>query len=68
MSRQRRWKPPPCQSGKVSYRTQGRALAAIESIRRANAQAAVPTDEAPQGAYKHSCGAWHITRQEGIYR
>jgi hypothetical protein len=61
------WQPPTCPSGKVSYRTQGRALYALRKIRETEAQAAAKLDQtAPRSAYRCGrCGAWHLTRQTG---
>jgi hypothetical protein len=59
-----RWKPPRCNSGKAAYRTQGKALAAIERIRKDNAQAVASLAAiAPQRTYRCDCGAWHLTKQ-----
>ncbi len=69
MTRSRAWRPPRCATAKQAYRTQGRALDALQQIKRGNAQAAVPLDTyVPQGAYRCSCGAWHLTRRPGVKR
>jgi hypothetical protein len=49
--------------GKAAFRSQGRALAAVQRIRRDNAQAVAPLAEIPEGVYRCACGAWHLTRQ-----
>lgn len=62
--RPRRWRPPPCDSGKIAYRTRGRALGALRAIAIGNAQAAAGTSsKQPIGTYKCGCGAWHLTSQ-----
>lgn len=66
MSRQR--KPGgayECPSGKASYSTQGRALRAIDIIRRDNAQAAAPLPFEPKKPYRcRHCKQWHLTSKE----
>lgn len=59
--RPRRWHPPPCATGKVAFRSRGRALAAIRQIEIGDAQAAVAPATKPVAAYRCRCGAWHLT-------
>jgi hypothetical protein len=56
------WKPPACTSGKGSFRTQGRAIAALAEIDRIEAQAAVKSETRPDDWYKCQCGAFHLRR------
>lgn len=62
----KRWQKPTCRSGKAAYQTQGAALRALDVLRRENAQAVVPLPFTLQSAYRcRTCGAWHLTKQEG---
>lgn len=59
-----RWRVPKCKTGKVAYRTQGRAIKAAVRIYVGNQQAAAPTATVIKDVYKCRCGAWHLTSKE----
>jgi hypothetical protein len=62
MARRARWKPPKCKSDKVAYRTQGKAIYALQIIHGQRVQGASGFDfDEPVGTYKCDCGAWHLT-------
>ena len=52
-----------CGSGKVAFRSQGAAQRALNRIALSEAQAAVPSPDAPIRTYRCGCGAWHLTSQ-----
>jgi hypothetical protein len=57
---------PVCPTGKAYFSTQGRALRRAVSIHMENAQAAVPAEVEPGGAYRcDACGGWHLTVGKG---
>lgn len=60
------WKAPKCSSGKGAFKTQGEALRALARIRVENAQAVVP-GAGLRDAYKcRECGAYHLTKKDGV--
>lgn len=62
-----RWRPPKCPTGKVPYRTQGRALYALRVIQREDAQAAILRPVELRGVRRcRDCGAWHLSVREGV--
>lgn len=61
--RRRHWRAPSCSSGKVGYRTQGRALHAVALMRSGHAQSVAAAEARPVGVYRCGCGAWHMTTQ-----
>jgi hypothetical protein len=61
------WEPPQCSTGKVGYRSQGRALKALRLIVVGDAQAAVHLSTLPRSVYRcERCGAWHLTKREAV--
>lgn len=62
--RRKGWQPPRCSSGKVAYRTRGRALYALRVIAAEEAQAAVEREGRVRATYRcPECGVWHLTRK-----